>query len=102
MGASATSTARCPTCSAWALASGSSHVLPRRVEVTQSLMVEPDAVPDGELVRAWIPYPRVLDGQQEDIRLITSLPAKHVIAPEAALQRTVTCSRQPARAPPPG
>ncbi|HXH01590.1 MAG TPA: transglutaminase-like domain-containing protein, partial [Xanthomonadaceae bacterium] len=72
-----------------ALASGSTHVLPRRVEVTQSLMVEADAVPDGELVRAWIPYPRDINDQQEDVRLIASLPAQRVIAPESALQRTV-------------
>ena len=29
----------------------------------------PDAVPAGETVRAWLPFPRALPGQQEDIRL---------------------------------
>lgn len=64
-------------------------VLPRRVRVRQSINVKPDAVPAGETVRAWIPYPRAIKGQQENIRLIESTPAKHTLAPETTLQRTV-------------
>lgn len=69
--------------------SGASSVAPRRLQVTQSLTVDADAVPAGETVRAWIPYPRALPGQQEHIRFIASEPAKQAIAPESALQRTV-------------
>jgi transglutaminase-like putative cysteine protease len=72
-----------------AMAQRSSHVAPRRVRVTQSLTVNADAVPAGETVRAWIPYPRALPGQQEGIHLVGSVPATHVIAPESTLQRTV-------------
>lgn len=61
----------------------------RRIRVTQSLTVDADAVPAGETVRAWIPYPRAIPGQQEDIRFIESSPVAHRIAPESALQRTV-------------
>lgn len=68
---------------------GQRSVLPRRVRVTQSINVKPDAVPAGETVRAWIPYPRAIKGQQENIRLIESTPVKHTLAPEATLQRTV-------------
>ena len=57
--------------------------MPRRVRVTQSLTVDADAVPAGETVRAWIPYPRAIPGQQEDIRFIESMPAAHQIAPES-------------------
>jgi transglutaminase-like putative cysteine protease len=72
-----------------ALASGRVSVAPRRVRVQQSLIVDADAVPAGETLRAWLPYPRALRGQQEDIRFIASSPAKNTIAPESALQRTV-------------
>ncbi|MEO8988644.1 MAG: transglutaminase domain-containing protein [Rhodanobacter sp.] len=72
-----------------ALASGRSSVLPRRVRITQSLTVDADAVPAGQTVRAWIPYPRPLPGQQEDIHYVSSLPASHRIAPASTLQRTV-------------
>ncbi len=61
----------------------------RNVRITQSLSVHADAVPAGEVVRAWIPYPRALPGQQDKIHFIESTPGKPVIAPESALQRTV-------------
>lgn len=69
----------------------------RRIRVTQSLTVGADAVPAGETVRAWIPYPRAIPGQQEDIRFIESVPAAHSIAPESAMQRTVYLEK-PAKA----
>ncbi|MFK2877596.1 transglutaminase-like domain-containing protein [Rhodanobacter hydrolyticus] len=66
-----------------------SSVLPHRVRITQTLTVDADAVPAGKTVRAWIPYPKALPGQQDDIRYVSSVPAKHVIAPDAAPMRTV-------------
>jgi transglutaminase-like putative cysteine protease len=66
----------------------------RHVKVTQSLSVHADAVPDGEIVRAWIPYPRAIPGQQDNIRFTSSKPARHVVAPESALQRTVYLERK--------
>jgi len=72
-----------------ALASGKHSVAPRNVRVTYSLTVNPDAVPNGETLRAWLPFPRALPGQQENVRLVQSAPAEHSIAPESALQRTV-------------
>lgn len=76
-----------------ARASGKTSVAPRRVRVTQSITVNPDAVPAGETVRAWIPYPRALPGRQEDIRFLASTPSRHEIAPEATKQRTVYLER---------
>jgi len=75
------------------LASNKTSVAPRRVRITQTLTVEPDAVPAGETVRAWLPFPRALPGQQEDIRYVASEPAQHTIAPESPMQRTVYFER---------
>ena len=61
----------------------------RRVQVTQQLIVNADAVPAGETIRAWIPFPREIEGLQEDIRLLSTTPAPHVLAPPGTLQRTV-------------
>jgi transglutaminase-like putative cysteine protease len=61
------------------------------------MTIEADAVPAGETVRAWLPYPRNVPGQQGDVRLIESRPTQTTIAPESALQRTVYLE-QPARA----
>ncbi len=76
-----------------AVASGRSSVAPHRVRVTQSLTVDADAAPAGETLRAWVPYPRGIAGQQENIRFVSSVPAKHEIAPESAMQRTVYLER---------
>ena len=72
-----------------AAATGRASVLPQRVRVTQTVTVDADAVPAGKTIHAWIPYPRDIPGQQEDIRLVTSQPSGHRIAPRSALQRTV-------------
>nr|WP_052634044.1 transglutaminase-like domain-containing protein [Pseudoxanthomonas suwonensis] len=72
---------------------GATSVAPRRLRVTQSLVVDADAVPAGETIRAWIPYPRAIAGQQEDIRLLGSVPAGGQVAPESALQRTAYLER---------
>ena len=71
-----------------AVATGKTSVAPRRVRVTQSITVEADAAPAGETLRAWLPFPRAIKGQQESIRFIESSPAKAVLAPESTLQRT--------------
>ena len=80
-----------------ALAQKSDSVAPHRLKITQTLVVNADAVPAGETVRAWIPYPRVIPGQQQDIRFLASEPAAHQLAPESDLQRTVYLEK-PARA----
>jgi len=67
----------------------SNSVAPHRVRITQSLTVNADAVPAGETVRAWIPYPREIAGQQADIHFLSSEPVAHKIAPASTLQRTV-------------
>ncbi len=77
-----------------ARSSHNSSVAPRHLQVTQSLTVKADAVPAGENVRAWIPYPRALPGQQEHIRFVSSEPAQHEIAPESTLQRTVLVEKR--------
>jgi hypothetical protein len=77
-----------------ALASGTSSVLPQRVRIKQSLTVNADAVPAGETVDAWIPFPRHIPGQQDDIQLLATTPAKGDLAPESALMRTVHLQKQ--------
>jgi transglutaminase-like putative cysteine protease len=76
-----------------ALTEHRSSVLPQRVRMTQTLTVNADAVPAGETVRAWIPYPQAVPGQQEDIRYVGSVPARYQIAPASAMQRTVSLEK---------
>lgn len=77
-----------------AMSSGESSVLPQRIRVTQTLTVNADAVPAAEAVQAWIPFPREIPGQQMDIRLLDSEPAKSRIAPVTVAQRTVQMEKR--------
>ena len=63
--------------------------LRQRLSVAYTLTVDADAVPAGETVRAWIPFPHELPGRQENVQLIESQPAKHQLAPKTAAQRTI-------------
>ena len=61
----------------------------QRIEVSYSLTVDSDAVPEGETLRAWLPFPKPIDGRQENIALLSAAPAEYTLAPEAQPQRTV-------------
>ncbi|MDK2973163.1 MAG: hypothetical protein PWP23_2918 [Candidatus Sumerlaeota bacterium] len=68
------------------------HVAPRRFLINYALTVDADAVPAGETVRCWLPFPREVPSQQ-DIALVSSDPAGAFIAPNDALQRSAYLER---------
>jgi transglutaminase-like putative cysteine protease len=72
-----------------AVASGRRYVQPVRLRITQGVVVDADAVPAGEVLRCWIPFPREIDGRQENIHLRSTEPAQHILADPAHLQRTI-------------
>lgn len=70
----------------------SSHTiqgLPVRFEVTYKLTVKPDAVPDGEVIRCWLPYPREDNRRQSEVELLSASCADYQIAPKETLHRTL-------------
>ena len=69
--------------------SGNEAPLRQRLAITYTLTVDADAVPAGETVRAWIPFPKELPGRQENIALLSSVPVKHQLAPQDTPQRTI-------------
>lgn len=61
----------------------------RRFQIDFTLSVNEDAVPQGETIRAWLPFPQALPGVQENIELQEASPAEYQLAPEGAPQRTI-------------
>jgi len=54
------------------------------------VVVHENIVPEGEIIRCWIPFPREIPGRQGDIRFIATEPAQHIIADnDTCLQRTI-------------
>lgn len=62
---------------------------PVKMQITYTLSVKPDAVPEGEVVRCWLPYPREGHKRQTDISLISVNSDEYTIADNKNLQRTL-------------
>ncbi|MDZ7295302.1 MAG: transglutaminase domain-containing protein [candidate division KSB1 bacterium] len=69
---------------------GTRLVKPKRFRITYTLSVHADAVPPGEVIRAWLPYPREGNRRQQQIVLESASPSNYLIADnERYLQRTI-------------
>ncbi len=76
-------------------ATGQSPVAaPKRMRVTYTLTVDADAVPAGETVRCWLPYPRRDVPRQSDVRLLSASEAEYTIAPDSCLHSTLYMERR--------
>jgi hypothetical protein len=61
---------------------------PRTFRVSYRLTVKPNAVPAGEIIRAWLPCPHA-GGRQELVRWLTPAPAPEVVSPASAAAASV-------------
>jgi len=72
------------------LASGAPAVHPVTLKIRQSIAVQANAVPAGAMLRAWIPFPRVIPQRQGDIKIMGSQPERYVLADnDYSTQRTI-------------
>lgn len=69
--------------------SGEKYIHPVRFKITQTLTVKANAVPAGEKIRCWIPFPVEIAGRQTGIKYITSQPETHQLAAADRPQRTI-------------
>ena len=69
--------------------SNTTQGVPVRFEVTYKLTVKADAVPDGEVIRCWLPYPREDNRRQSEVELLSASNADYQIAPKETLHRTL-------------
>lgn len=67
---------------------GTPYVLPLQLDVTMGVSVNPDAVPAGQTVRAWLPIPRNYP-YQTNFELVSSTPKAKEIAPGDSPIRSV-------------
>lgn len=62
-------------------------MLPQDYQVTYTLVVKPNAAPEGETIRCWLPFVRAIPSQS-DMRILHSVPAEHTLAQPEAPHRT--------------
>lgn len=64
-------------------------VLPVKMKIKYSLTVKPNVVPDGELIRCWLPYPKESNPRQTGVQLLSVNKKEYTIANDNNLQRTI-------------
>jgi transglutaminase-like putative cysteine protease len=64
-------------------------VLPVNMTINYTITVDADAVPAGETVRCWLPYPKENQPRQKYVRLLSTSNKDLTIAPDSAIHRTI-------------
>lgn len=75
-------------------------VAPVRLRIEHAITVNPGAVPAGQTIRCWIPFPREIPPRQTGIELLATTPASHQLADNDRLQRTIYLEQPSAGAEP--
>jgi len=69
--------------------SGKVFANPVRMKINYTLTVHPNAVPDGEIIRCWLPYPRKDNKRQTNIKLLSVNQDEYVITDNSHDQSTM-------------
>lgn len=60
------------------------RAVPRKIRVRYTVTVKPNAVPDGEVVRCWLPFPRNDQKRQTDVKLLKTSQDNYTLAPSGS------------------
>lgn len=74
---------------------GSSLVKPVKMKIRYTISVPAGEVPEGEVIRVWMPYPRA-NAKQKDVKLLSTTQADYIISPESYLHKSIYME-QPAK-----
>ena len=69
-------------------------VIPVKLKINYQLTIKADAVPDGEIVRCWLPWPHENHSRQTSVKLLKMVPESYRIAPDSVEQRSVYCEQK--------
>mgnify|MGYP002639576397 CR=1 FL=1 len=61
----------------------------KRIRLNYSLSVNANAVPSGEVVKCWLPFPREKGERQKDVKLISINNIDYIISPDEYAHRTI-------------
>jgi len=64
-------------------------VIPVSMTINYTLTVNPDAVPPGETVRCWLPYPKENHPRQQNVKLLATSEKDFILSPDSAVHRTI-------------
>jgi len=64
-------------------------VVPVEMIINYNITVHPDAVPSGEIIRCWLPYPKASYPRQQNIILLSASQKDFIISPDSATHSTI-------------
>lgn len=67
---------------------------PKRIRVKYTITVKADAVPAGETIRCWLPFPRTDMARQLQVRLISTSENQYQKSPENCVHSSVYMEKQ--------
>lgn len=68
---------------------GKTQMPPVAMRVKYEVTLKPNAVPEGEVVRCWLPYPREDERRQSEIKLLSVNDDNYIISPSEYAHRTL-------------
>lgn len=63
-------------------------VMPVEMKITYTLTVKPNEIPDGEMIRVWMPYPRETV-KQKNIKLLAASRENYIISPDSYPHKSI-------------
>jgi transglutaminase-like putative cysteine protease len=72
----------------------STIVKPVNYKVTYSITVKPGVVPEGEMIKCWLPWPRSDQPRQKNIELLETSQGDYFISPDSSIHSTIYMERK--------
>jgi transglutaminase-like putative cysteine protease len=72
-------------------------VAPKRMRVTYTLTVDSNAVPAGEIIRCWLPFPRADVARQKNVKFISASEPKYTFSPKDCMHSTLYMEKRAER-----
>lgn len=66
-----------------------SLVKPVTFDIVYTMTLNADALPDGEIVKCWMPLPKIIHNRHSDFQLISTSEKEFVIAPDTAYHHSI-------------
>ncbi len=62
---------------------------PQKFELTYTLTVKPNVIPEGGIIRAWLPYPRSDIKRQNNVQFKSASESTYVISPDKNVHKSI-------------
>ena len=64
-------------------------VNPVKMKIAYTITVDADAVPDGSVIRCWMPFPKENHPRQQNVEILSVSDVDFILAPDSAIHRSI-------------